>query len=218
MDTSERRADTWESRVDARDVGAGTYARRRRRRRKRIATCAAMLAFAGSWWVARGVDDSVAAPVASQTTVGYQGYRDPAAGFALEYPPGWRSEAIPGGVLFRVGGQDAVSVKRTTLAKPVDASNVADLRAVTDAVLGAPEVGLEVLEATPTTLAGLPAVQYLYTFDAGGVRGVHTHWFAFSGTSMYTLVFQAVPDSRLSVLAPVFDAVVASFRTTVPTR
>lgn len=218
MDTEERRAETWERRVDARGQGANTYAGRRRRRRKRIATLVAVAAFGGSWWLARGVEDTVAAAAAS-TGTGYQSYRDPAAGFAMQYPPGWKPEAIAGGVLFRVGGQDAVSVKRTTLAKPVDAANVADLRAVTDAVLAAPEVGLKVLQATPTTLAGLPAVQYLYTFDAGGgVRGVHTHWFAFSGTSMYTLVFQAVPDTRLAVLAPVFDAVVASFRPSEPAR
>lgn len=139
-------------------------------------------------------------------------YRDPAGRFEFSYPVGWQPEAVEGGVMLHVGGQDAVSVKRTELAEPVDATNLADLRAVTDAVLGAPEAGLKVLQASPTTLGGLPSVQYLYTFDSAGRRGAHTHWFAFHGRTMYTLVFQALPDTGFAALAPAFDRVAESFR------
>lgn len=154
---------------------------------------------------------AVAAPAPQSPAV--VPYLDPAGGFAIEHPVGWRPESIEGGVLLHVGGQDAVSVKRTELAEPVDATNLADLRAVTDAVLGAPEAGLKVLQAAPTTLGGLPGVHYLYTFDAAGTRGAHTHWFAFRGRTMYTLVFQALPDTGFAALAPAFDAIAASFRT-----
>lgn len=139
-------------------------------------------------------------------------YRDPAGRFEFAYPVGWQPETVDGGVLLHVGGQDAVSVKRTELAEPVDATNLADLRAVTDAVLGAPEAGLKVLAASPTTLGGLPSVQYLYTFDSAGQRGAHTHWFAFRGRTMYTLVFQALPDTGFAALAPAFDRMAESFR------
>ncbi|MGQ0464818.1 MAG: hypothetical protein ACT4QG_05820 [Sporichthyaceae bacterium] len=139
-------------------------------------------------------------------------YRDPAGRFEFSHPAGWRPESVDGGVLLHVGGQDAVSVKRTELAEPVDSTNLADLRAVTDAVLGAPEAGLKVLQASPTTLGGLPGVQYLYTFDSSGLRGAHTHWFAFDGRTMYTLVFQTLPDTGFAALAPAFDRVAESFR------
>lgn len=165
----------------------------------------------GAWWFTdHQTRDSgdVAVAVAKDLRT----YRNPAAGFSIDHPAGWRTEPIEGGVLFRVGGQDAVSVKRTTLARAVAGNNVADMRAVTDAVLTAPEVGIDVLRAAPTTLGGLPGMHYLYTFDSGGVRGAHTHWFAFSGRTMYTVVFQALPDTRFAALAPVFDAVAASFR------
>jgi hypothetical protein len=170
-----------------------------------------LLAAGGGWWVVSGDSADAMAPVAAQERLA--SFSDPANGFAIDHPVGWRAEPIDGGVLLHVGGQDAVSVKRTVLEKPVDATNLEDMRAVTDAVLGAPEAGLTVLAATPTTLGGLPGVHYLYTFDAAGKRGAHTHWFAFSGTTMYTLVFQALPDTGFASLAPVFDRVAASFRT-----
>jgi hypothetical protein len=111
-----------------------------------------------------------------------------------------------------VSGQDAVTVKRTELASPVDASNLADLRAVTDAVLTSAPAHLGILKAEATSLDGLPAVYYLYTFGSGAQRGAHTHYFAFRGRNMYSLVFQALPDSGFAALAPTFDAVVSSFR------
>jgi len=98
----------------------------------------------------------------------------------------------------------------------VDATNLADMRAVTDAVLGAPEAGLKILQAVPTTLGGLPGVQYLYTFDSAGQRGAHTHWFVFRGRTMYTLVFQALPDTRFAGLAPAFDRLAETFRVQEP--
>jgi hypothetical protein len=168
----------------------------------------------GGWWYAdrdaERAGNAAAASAAATVPAEFRSYRG--TGFTIDHPASWRPEAITDGVLFRIGGQDAVSVKRTTLARPVSGRNVADMRAVTDAVLTAPEVGINVLRAAPTTLGGLPGMHYLYTFTADGVRGAHTHWFAFSGRTMFTVVFQALPDTRFAVLAPVFDKVAASFR------
>jgi hypothetical protein len=181
-----------------------------------VALLALALLAGGGWWIAgdHPRSEAAAAPVAAPEKL--VPYTDPAAGFAIDHPASWRVETIDGGVLLHVGAQDAVSVKRTVLAQPVDASNLEDLRAVTDAVLAAPEAGLDVLRTTPTTLGGLPGVQYLYTFDAAGTRGAHTHWFVFSGATMYTLVCQALPDTGFGALAPAFDAVTASFRVLEP--
>lgn len=171
-----------------------------------------LLAAGGGWWIAGDHPRSVAAAAPVAAVEKLVPYTDPAHGFAIDHPAAWRPEVIDGGVLLHVAGQDAVSVKRTVLAKPVDAADLEDMRAVTDAVLAAPEAGLDVLQTTPTTLGGLPGVQYLYTFDAAGTRGAHTHWFVFSGSTMFTLVFQALPDTGFAALAPTFDAVAASFR------
>lgn len=186
-----------------------TCSRPARRRRSRIwvAMLAGTVLLAGGWWFAGRDSNGVAV-----TNEQFRSYRDTTAGFAISHPVTWRPEKIADGVLFRLGGQDAVSVKRTRLARAVNAANVADMRAVTDAVLSAPEVGIDVLRAAPTTLGGLPGMHYLYTFSADGVRGAHTHWFAFSGRTMYTVVFQALPDARFAALAPVFDKVASSFR------
>ena len=113
----------------------------------------------------------------------------------------------------QAGTQNAISVKKVTLAHPVDASNVDALRAVTDAVLGKPEAGLTVLRSGAVTIGGLPGVYYVYRFPGGaGDQGAHTHYFAFSGRDMYTLVFQALPAAGFEALAPTFDAVAGSFR------
>ncbi len=185
--------------------------------RRATVTGAAVLSLAlvatGGWWLGDRGSSSAVAASASAPLPALVPYTDPVGGFAISHPAGWQVEQVAGGVLLRVGGQDAVSVKRTELAKPVDATNLEDMRAVTDAVLGAPEAGLDVLQTEPTTLGGLPGVHYLYTFDAAGTRGAHTHWFVFSGRTMFTLVFQALPDTGFAALASAFDAVAASFRT-----
>jgi hypothetical protein len=141
------------------------------------------------------------------------GYTDRAAGFAIDRPAAWAVDPMPDGVMFTRAGRDAVSVRRTVLAHPVDPADTKALRAVTDAVLGSPTAHLDVLSATPTTVDGLPGVFYLYTFPAAGARGAHTHYFVFDHRAMYSLVFQALPDTGFAALAPTFDAMVSSFRT-----
>jgi hypothetical protein len=168
---------------------------------------AAAVAVAGTVWVANRGSTAVAAPVAA----GFVHDRDITDGFEIDHPAQWRTTAVPGGMLMAISGQDAVTVKRTELAAPIEASNVADLRSVTDAVLTGSAAHLGILKAESTSLGGLPGIYYLYTFDSGAERGAHTHYFAFHGRNMYSLVFQALPDSGFAALAPTFDAVVSSF-------
>ena len=122
---------------------------------------------AGTYWVGGRGSATAAAPAAA----GFVRDRDVTDGFQIDHPSNWRTTAVPGGVLMAVSGQDAVTVKRTELAAPVDASNLADLRAVTDAVLTSAPAHLGILKAEATSLDGLPAVYYLYTFGSGAQRG-----------------------------------------------
>jgi hypothetical protein len=62
-------------------------------------------------------------------------------------------------------------------------------------------------------LGGLPGYFYLYSYrDGDGRRGAHSHYFLFKGDTMFTIVFQAVPEGRLPELAPVFDRIARTFR------
>jgi hypothetical protein len=176
--------------------------------RTRLVALVVLVGLSTAWLVMRrGGDDP-------RTDTGLVAYVDPAAGFAIGHPAGWSVDRVPDGVTFTAAGRNAVSVRRSPLAHPVDPRNVAELRAVTDAVLSAPAAHLDVLNATPTTVDGRPGVFYLYTFPAAGGRGAHTHYFVFDRAAMYSIVFQALPDSGFAALARTFDAMVSSFRVT----
>ena len=177
-----------------------------------LATLAGTLALAG---LTAGVAVGGAHPAATPTAAGPAGfttYTDPAHGFAVSYPTAWRPTPTDTGVLLAISGGDAVNIHRTVLAHPVDPANLDDLRAVTDAVLDTPSAHLTILKSAPTRLGGLPGMYYLYAFSAGKQRGAHTHYFAFAGRDMYTLVCQALPANDFGRLATDFDAVVSSFR------
>lgn len=143
---------------------------------------------------------------------------DPVAGYHLEYPANWAevpsagTPAGPDGHVVRIAGENAMSIRTFALERPVAASAVADMRAVTDAILSSPEAQLTVLDVRQTEVAGLPAIYYLYYFPAGSQRGIHAHYFIFDRTKMHALIFQVVPDGDFTDYAEQFDQVVASFK------
>jgi hypothetical protein len=161
--------------------------------------------------VAVGGAHPAAAPTAAGPA-GFSTYTDHDHGFAVSYPAAWRPTPTDNGLLLAISGSDAVNIHRTVLAHPIDAANFDDIRAVTDAVLDTPSAHLTILKSAPTKLGGLPGMYYLYAFSAGTQRGAHTHYFAFAGRDMYTLVCQALPAGDFGALAADFDAVVSSFR------
>jgi hypothetical protein len=134
------------------------------------------------------------------------------AGFRVSVPAAWRRTPIPEGLLLQIAGENAVSIKRTTLAHEVDAADLDAVRAVTDAALSTPDAHLTILKSEATSVGGLPGVYYLYSFPSGQRQGAHTHYFLFAGRDMFTLVFQALPATDFPALASSFDAVVDSFR------
>ncbi len=181
--------------------------RRRPRSRRRPAAVALVAALvlgsAGTYLATRTGQEP--APAGSTT------FADPAAGFRLAYPSAWKRVTGPDGLLLEISAQNAVSVKKTTLAEAVDTTNLDAVRAVTDAVLSKPDAKLTILNSSATKVGGLPGISYLYTFSSGAEQGAHTHYFVFDGREMYTLVFQALPAADFTALAPTFDEVVESF-------
>jgi hypothetical protein len=159
---------------------------------------------------ATGSSASGAAPAAAAPSAVYH---DSALHFSVSSPVDWHPEATTDGVLLAAAGKDAVSIRHIALEDPVDTNNVEAMRAVTDAVLANPGAKVRVLSTQRTTVGGLPALYYLYTFDdAEGTPGAHGHYFVFSGRDMYTVVCQALPASGFQRLAPTFDAVVSTLR------
>jgi hypothetical protein len=140
-------------------------------------------------------------------------HTDPSLGFSLTYPRTWQLlNSSAGSVVLRVTGSDAVSIRRFSLESPIDASNLGDVKTVTDGILDSPSAKLTMLQTEQVKVHDLIGVYYLYSFPFHGGQGVHAHYFLFKGSAMYSLVFQAGSASRFEQLAPTFDAVSASFR------
>jgi hypothetical protein len=149
----------------------------------------------------------------------------PRQGFSLRYPAAWtpvnESNGSTGGsgstvasesAVLQISGLNAFSIRTFALQKPVSRPQLADMRAVTDAILSTPGAKLTILDVQSVEVGGLPAVYYLYYFPSGQHQGIHAHYFIFNGARMYSLVFQVVPPSQFPTYAAAFDAVVASFR------
>lgn len=148
----------------------------------------------------------------------------PDQGYALDYPTAWimadTGSGAPGSgdgsqpIVLQISGDNAFSISTFPLEKPVAKSELADMRAVTDAILSTPEAKLTILDVRSTEVGGLPAVYYLYYFPSGKQQGIHAHYFIFDGVRMHSMVFQVVPASQFQKYAAAFDAVVATFRKT----
>ncbi len=161
-----------------------------------------------------------ARPVRNGVPANFVTYRDPADGFSIAYPKAWTRTVPPGNglaLLLDVGGANAVSVRVIGVQTPVvTAQQLADVKKVTDGILGQANANIQVLHQETFRLNGMPGYYYLYTFPGtnGGPGGVHAQYFVFHGKAMNELVFQAVPASDFSHLAPVFDRVANTFHGT----
>ena len=132
--------------------------------------------------------------------------------YSLSYPAEWKaSVGLAGELELHIARGDAVDIQTFKLAKPVDALNISGLTAVTGAILSTPQADLTVIAKQAVQVSGIPGMYFLYYFPAGRGQGVHAHYFLFQGTTLYSLVFQALPATDFDSLAPEFDAVAKSF-------
>lgn len=148
-------------------------------------------------------------------------FRDDRAGWSISYPKGWnRLTPKEADVTLVVAEQapqantgGSILARNVTLAAPVDGSNLAAAREITDSLVQGD--GIQLLDG-PRAIrqAGLPGYFYFYSFKdpATGQDGVHTHYFLFKGATMISFVFQALPKERFPTLAALFDEVLGSFR------
>ena len=191
-------------------AGPPCAARRRWPHRRTVLTAGlAGVVMAGAAGTYHALDPGGSAAVTTELAA----YRDAAGGFEVSHPAGWAPSTTQRGVRFRqASSQNAISVEKVTLARPVDPSNLDAVRAVTDAVLSRPSAPLTVPRSGAATIGGLPGVYYAYWFPTSSGHGAHSHYFVFDRRAMYTLVMQAVPAAGFETLAPIFDAVAGSFR------
>lgn len=142
-------------------------------------------------------------------------YRDPQGRFTLQHPETWEPLETnnPDIALVLLGPEGgSMLVRLVPLETPIDPANIEDVKAVTDVVVQAPGVG--VVEQKPVELGDAPGYYYLYTFmdEETQVEGVHSHFFLFRGSTMHTLVFQALPSESFEGLADDFDRIAQSYQ------
>ncbi|MDQ6605250.1 MAG: hypothetical protein M3Z06_01725 [Actinomycetota bacterium] len=106
-------------------------------------------------------------------------------------------------------------MRKTPLGAPVTAANLGAGKTLADRVVKSGKHVTFLRPPEQVTLGGLPGYLYLYTFDVAGTaqRGAHAHYFLFAGTTLITLVFQALPANQILSLAPLFDRIAGTFRT-----
>jgi len=142
-------------------------------------------------------------------------FTDTETGFTVKYPKSWQKVGNPVSDLrlaLDAGGGNALSIRVVRTEQPTTPDNIANLEAFTQAAVNLNK-SAKIIKKEQTTLNGMPAYYYLYTFrDAEtGQEGVHAHYFAFQGHKMNVLVFQVLRADDFERLAPTFDQVTSSF-------
>ena|SRR2546423_1239986 len=149
-------------------------------------------------------------------------FKDTKAGWAISYPKGWnRLESKDTDVPLVVSQKPAAAnnggsilARNLTLGAAVGDSNLAAAKEITDKIVAGGQ-GVQLLAQTAVIhQGGLPGYFYFYSFKdpASGQEGVHTHYFLFKGSTMISVVFQALPKDSFQGLAHLYDDVIGSFK------
>ena len=179
-----------------------------------------VLASGGDGETASGTAPSTTAPGTPTTLPASQlvTHRDEATGFSIKYPRTWQKANLPSPdgpvrLVLLAGGLNGVSVRVDRTEVPTTPENLANIKAVTDGIVGT-NASAKVLQQREVTFNGMPGYYYLYTFtDAEtGAEGAHGHYFLFKGRKMHSLVFQTIPATDFAGLAQVFDQVAETFQ------
>ena len=145
-------------------------------------------------------------------------FRDPAGGFSISYPAGWRRVASsdPEVRLLAEGQGSSMLVRTAGLGIEIGPKNLRRARKLTDKLVRAAGKAELLRPPQRVALGGLPGYLYLYTFSnvSTGQQGAHAHYFLFRGRAVITIVFQTVPAERLARLAPLFDRIGETLRPT----
>jgi len=185
------------------------------------AVAAAVLIGAAATFIARelvSADPADPPAQAKRGTDGFVRFRDEAGGISISHPAAWQRIASPDPeVRLLAQGEDAsMQVRLSDLGIEVGPGSLDALKRLTDKLVRVAEQAKQVRPPQRVTLGGLPGYLYLYTFvdPATGGQGAHAHYFLFRGRTLITIVFQTEPAERLATLAPLFDRIGETMRST----
>jgi hypothetical protein len=144
-------------------------------------------------------------------------FDDKETGIQLAVPKDWvaySTRDLDASYRLLVGVPDAkdnLRVRMNAYSQAVTMDNIKDQQAVVDSIFAQEKI--EILAREIPTVNGMPALYYVYKFaDKDGEPGFHAHFFVFQGRKMVSLVFEAVPEARFTLLAPVFDQIANSLQ------
>lgn len=205
-----------------------------------VAGIAVLAVLGGAYWLGQRDASQPEAPATTPSTAAPEGddpagtptttsefelaeYEDAEDGFSFSYPAEWEFLELTGEdpnvrLVLSAGGQDSFLVRVEQLDSEVTTDQqLVDINAVTDGAIAEVE-GARILQEQQIELGGLPGYYYLYQFTDSetGLEGAHVHYFLFQGSTMYVLVFQALPTENFEPLVPAFDVVTESFRVDEP--
>jgi hypothetical protein len=163
------------------------------------------------------------------STVALKTFRDREAGISISYPTSWVEIENNSGQKLTddenthirlVAGpsrqEAALKVRVRPLAREIINSQtskeqLAATQSELDGLIAGPNV--KVLQRRVLSVNGMVTWFYLYQFidAASGTEGAHSHYFLFDGAKMNVIVMEALPRSKFTKLAPVFDQILQSF-------
>lgn len=140
-------------------------------------------------------------------------FHETEADVSLAYPASWKVQPAVSGVALLVSDHSSASLQMSVRVTGFDDITPKTLpvirRQYTDVEVRSVK-GVKLLAAPqPVRLGGVPGWRYRYTYGRGA--GEHDQYFLFKRGRVISLVFQALPASRLTALEPEFDRIAASF-------
>lgn len=143
---------------------------------------------------------------------------DDERGIQLDYPDTWDAldSSDPQVLLVATpNGLDSLLVRAVELTVAIDDPIQLERAKEFTGELVTERTGVEIVAGpNPVSLAGLDGWFYLYRFtdEATGLTGVHSHYFLFRDTTMFVVVFQALPEASFEERAPTFDQIAESLQ------
>lgn len=142
---------------------------------------------------------------------------DRQAGFTLQYPSSWNvyTKQNDPSVDF-IAGPDTKDIVLVRVFQNIGLSFGANEgqaeKQVVDQLLAGQKISI--ISTSEVSYGGLTGWEYVYSFVDQTTQqvGVHVHLFLFQKYRLHTIVFQALPNTKLSSLAPTFDKILASYR------
>jgi hypothetical protein len=173
-------------------------------------------------WQALNQDDKVLNQVAGTQTnpdpqnPGMVSYTDSETRMRISFPGAWATKRAGGADVRLVAGPgngDLLSVRVVSLDTGTSGPPTpTSLKPYLDTIVNEP--GVTMLQQNQIDMNHVPGWYYVYTFKDGptGAQGIHAQYFAIRGNQLYSIVFQALPESDFQALAPVYQQIANSIQ------